>query len=90
MKISEDQRKMRNEFKGDEYYSDLDAPLEKYRYTKTGVISFFVGLPVLLAFVAIVMFSSHYVTLWEDKVQDEKNYFFRFFPSFLLFILSFF
>ena len=83
MKISQDQQKMRNEFKGDEYYSDLDAPLEKYRYTKTGVISFFVGLPVLLAFVAIVMFSSHYVTLWEDKVQDEKNYFFRFFPSFL-------
>ena len=83
MKISQDQQKMRNEFKGDEYYSDLDAPLEKYRYTKTGVISFFIGLPVLLAFVAIVMFSSHYVTLWEDKVQDEKNYFFRFFPSFL-------
>ena len=83
MKISRDQQKMRNEFKGDEYYSDLDAPLEKYRYTKSSVISFLIGLPVLLFFVAIVMSSSHYVTLWENKVQDEKNYFFRFFPSFL-------
>ena len=83
MKISKDQQKIRNEFKGDEYFSDLDAPLEKYRYKKNGVISFFIGLPVFLLFIAIVMTSSHYITLMEDKVQDEKNYFFRFFPSFL-------
>ena len=83
MKISQDQQKMRNEFKGDEYYSDLDAPLEKYINKKNSVISFFIGLPILLLFIAIVMSSSHYITLWENKVQDEKNYFFRFFPSFL-------
>ena len=87
MKISKDQQKIRNEFKGDEYFSDLDAPLEKYRYKKNGVISFFIGLPVFLLFIAIVMSSSHYITLMEDKVQDEKNYFFRFIflDSFLLF-----
>ena len=83
MKKSKDQQKRRNEFKGYEYFSDLDAPLEKYRYRKNGVISFFIGLPLFLLFIAIVMSSSHYITLMEDKVQDEKNYFFRFFPSFL-------
>ena len=83
MKISQDQRKMRNEFKGDEYYSDLDAPIEKYINKKSGLVSFSIGLPVLLLFVAIVMALSNYVTLWENKVQDEKNYFFRFFPSVL-------
>ena len=83
MKISKDQQKMRNDFKGDEYYSDLDAPLEKYINKKSGIKSFSVGIPVLLFFVAIVMTSSHYITSWENKVQDEKNYFFRFFPSFL-------
>ena len=83
MKISQDQRKMRNEFKGDEYYSDLDAPLEKYINKKGGLVSFSIGLPVLLLFVAIVMSMSNYVTLWENRVQNEKNYFFRFFPSVL-------
>ena len=79
MKISEDQRKMRNEFKGDEYYSDLDAPLEKYINKKSSLVSFSIGLPVLLLFVAIVMGMSNYVTLWENKVQNESNYFFKFF-----------
>ena len=83
MKISEDQRKMRNEFKGDEYYSDLDAPLEKYINKKSSLVSFSIGLPVLLLFVAIVMGMSNYVTLWENKVQNESNYFFKFFPSVL-------
>ena len=30
MKKSKDQQKIRNEFKGYQYFSDLDAPLEKY------------------------------------------------------------
>ena len=42
---------MRNEFKGDEYYSDLDAPIEKYINKKSGLVSFSIGLPVLLLFV---------------------------------------
>ena len=37
MKISSDQQRMRIEFKGDEYYSDLDAPLEKYIDFKTSI-----------------------------------------------------
>ena len=47
MKISKDQQKIRNEFKGDEYYSDLDAPLEKFINTNKPAISFLIGLPIL-------------------------------------------
>ena len=83
MKISQDQQKMRIEFKGDEYYSDLDAPLEKYIDSKTSIISFFVSLPFILFFVGIIMFSSHYITIWEDSVQDANNFFYKYFPSFI-------
>ena len=83
MKISQDLQKIRNEFKGDEYYSDLDAPLEKFINTNKPAISFLIGLPVILIFVGIVMGCSHFLTIWENNVQKEKNYFFRFFPSVL-------
>ena len=81
MKISPDKQRMRIEFKGDEYYSDLDAPLEKHRDIKTSIISFFVGLPFILLFIGITVVSSHYVTIWENKVQNEDNFFNRYFPS---------
>ena len=81
MKISSDQQKMRMEFKGDEYISDLDAPLEKYIDSKTSIKSFFVGLPFILLFIGIIIISSYYVTIWEDSAQNETNFFFKFFPS---------
>ena len=81
MKISPDQQKMRTEFKGDEYYSDLDAPLEKYIDIKTSIISFFVGLPFILLFLGLIIASSHYVTIWENSVQNENNFFNKYFPS---------
>ena len=81
MKISSDQQKMRIEFKGDEYYSDLDAPLEKFIDIKKSIISFFFALPFILLFMGIIVVSSYFVTIWEDSVQNETNYFFKFFPS---------
>ena len=81
MKISPDQQKMRIEFKGDEYYSDLDAPLEKSYDRKSLIISFLVGLPLVIIFFGIIIVSSYYITIWEDRVQNEANYFFKFFPS---------
>ena len=81
MKISQDQQKMRIEFKGDEYYSDLDAPLEKFIDSITFIKSFFLGFPLILLFIGLIIISSYFVTVWEDSVQNETNYFFKFFPS---------
>ena len=83
MKISPDQQRMRIEFKGDEYYSDLEAPLEKNTDILTSIRSFFIGFPIGLIFIGITIVSSYYVTNWENKVQNEKNFFFKFFPSFI-------
>ena len=81
MKISSDQQKMRIEFKGDEYYSDLDAPLEKFIDIKKSIISFLFILPFIVLFIGIIVVSSYFVTIWEDSAQNETNYFFKFFPS---------
>ena len=83
MKISPDQQKMRIEYKGDEYYTDLEAPLEKNGSVFESIRSFFISLPPVLIFIGITIVSSYFVTLWENKVQNEKNFFFKFFPSFV-------
>ena len=48
LKVSSDYQIIRPEFKGDEYYSDLDAPLEKHVSKYDSFISFFSTLPLII------------------------------------------
>ena len=59
LKLSSDYQIIRPEFKGDEYYTDLDAPLEKHVSKYDSFISFFATLPLILILLGanIVVFS---------------------------------
>ena len=94
MKISEDKRVLRSDFKGDEYYPDNDSPLIKHMIKNTSNIAFFYSLPfyLILFFLDFVIF--YFTTRWEDHAYEKNYFWFKYLPSIirviLLIILSYF
>lgn len=80
-KVSSDYQIIRPEFKGDEYYSDLDAPLEKHVSKYDSFISFFATLPLIILLLGADVAVYYFTTKWEDLEKENENFWFRYVPS---------
>ena len=81
LKVSWDYLIIRPEFKGDEYYTDLDAPLESNVSKYDSVISFFATLPLILILLVANIVVFYFSTKWEDKAKEKEIFWFRYVPS---------
>ena len=81
MKVSSDSQLIRPEFKGDEYYRDLDAPLEKHVSKYASFISFLATLPFILLLLGANILVFYFTTKWEDKSKDDEVFWYRYLPS---------
>ena len=81
MKVSSDYQIIRPEFKGDEYYSDLDAPLEKHVSKYDSFISFFSTLPLIILLLCADVAVYYFTTKWEDLEKENINFLYRYVPS---------
>ena len=81
LKVSSDSQIIRPEFHGDEYYTDLDAPLEKHVSKYDSFISFFITLPFIILLLIIDIGIFYVTTKWEDRVKVNGNFLFKYFPS---------
>ena len=81
LKVSADYQIIRPEFKGDEYYTDLDAPLEKHVSEYDSFISFFSTLPLIILLLGANVFIFYFTTKWEDGEKNNIKFFYRYLPS---------
>ena len=81
LKVSSDYQIIRPEFKGDEYYTDLDSPLEKHVSEYDSFISFFSTLPLILILLGANVCVFYFTTKWEDLEKDNDKFWFRYLPS---------
>ena len=81
LKVSSDYQIIRAEFKGDEYYTDLDAPLEKHVSKYDSFISFFATLPLILLLLGANIVVFYLTTKWEDMEKQNPNFWYRYVPS---------
>jgi hypothetical protein len=81
LKVSSDSQIIRPEFRGDEYYTDLDAPLEKHVSKYDSFISFFITLPFIILLLGADIFVFYFTTKWEDHVKEDEKFWFRYVPS---------
>ena len=77
MKVSSDSQIIRPEFHGDEYYTDLDAPLEKHVSQYDSFISFFITLPFIILLLGADILVFYFTTKWEDLVKTNEKFWFR-------------
>ena len=81
LKVSSDSQIIRPEFHGDEFYTDLDAPLEKHVSKYDSFISFFITLPFIILLLGADIFVFYFTTKWEDKVKENEKFWYRYVPS---------
>ena len=81
LKVSSDYQIIRPEFKGDEYYTDLEAPLEKHVSKYDSFVSFFATLPLILILLGANIVVFYFTTKWEDKAKGNEIFWFRYVPS---------
>ena len=81
LKVSSDSQIIRPEFHGDEYYTDLDAPLEKHVSKYDSFISFFITLPFIILLLGADILVFYFTTKWEDLVKTNEKFWFRYVPS---------
>ena len=81
LKVSSDSQIIRPQFHGDEYYTDLDAPLEKHVSKYDSFISFFATLPFIILLLGADILIFYLTTKWEDLVKKNENFWFRYVPS---------
>ena len=81
LKVSSDSQIIRPEFHGDEYYTDLDAPLEKHVSQYDSFISFFITLPFIILLLGADILVFYFTTKWEDKVKTNEKFWFKYVPS---------
>ena len=81
LKVSSDSQIIRPEFRGDEYYTDLDAPLEKHVSKYDSFISFFITLPFIILLLGADILVFYFTTKWEDLVKTNEKFWFRYVPS---------
>ena len=81
LKVSSDSQIIRPEFHGDEYYTDLDAPLEKHVSQYDSFISFFITLPFIILLLGADILVFYFTTKWEDLVKTNEKFWFRYVPS---------
>ena len=81
LKVSSDSQIIRPEFHGDEYYTDLDAPLEKHVSKYDSFISFFITLPLIILLLGADILVFYLTTKWEDLVKTNEKFWFRYLPS---------
>ena len=81
LKVSSDSQIIRPEFHGDEYYTDLDAPLEKHVSKYDSFISFFITLPFIILLLGADILVFYLTTKWEDKVKENEKFWYRYVPS---------
>ena len=81
LKVSSDYQIIRTEFKGDEYYTDLDAPLEKHVSKYDSFIPFFAALPFILILLGANIVVFYFTTKWEDMEKQNPNFWYRYVPS---------
>ena len=81
LKLSSDYQIIRPEFKGDEYYTDLDSPLEKHVSKYDSFISFFATLPLILMLLGANIIVFYFTTKWEDMEKKNSNFWYRYVPS---------
>ena len=81
LKVSSDYQIIRPEFKGDEYYTDLDAPLEKHVSKYDSFISFFSTLPLIILLLGADVAVYYFTTKWEDLEKENENFWYRYVPS---------
>ena len=81
LKVSSNSQIIRPEFHGDEYYTDLDAPLEKHVSKYDSFISFFITLPFIILLLGADILVFYLTTKWEDKVKENEKFWYRYVPS---------
>ena len=81
LKVSSDSQIIRPEFHGDEYYTDLDSPLEKHVSKYDSFISFFITLPFIILLLGADILVFYLTTKWEDKVKENEKFWYRYLPS---------
>ena len=81
LKVSSDSQIIRPEFHGDEYYTDLDSPLEKHVSKYDSFISFFITLPFIILLLGADILVFYFTTKWEDKVKENEKFWYRYLPS---------
>ena len=81
MKTSTSMREIRNEFRGDEYYRDIDEPLQKHVKPFSAVKVFIGSLPLILILLAGDVIIFYYTTKWETDNNKSTHFVLQYFPS---------
>ena len=81
MKTSTSMREIRNEFRGDEYYRDIDEPLQKHVKQFSAVKVFIGSLPLILILLAGDVIIFYYTTKWESDNNKSTHFVLQYFPS---------
>ena len=81
MKTSTSMREIRNEFRGDEYYRDIDEPLQKHVKQFSAVKVFIASLPLILILLAGDVIIFYYTTKWESDNNKSTHFVLQYFPS---------
>ena len=74
-------REIRNEFRGDEYYRDIDEPLQKHVKQFSAVKVFIASLPLILILLAGDVIIFYYTTKWESDNNKSTHFVLQYFPS---------
>ena len=81
LKTKVSKRQIRSQFKGDEYYKDLDGPLQKHVKKYSTLKIFLCSLPLIIILLAADVVVFYYTTKWEDDTEDNPSLIFQYLPS---------
>jgi hypothetical protein len=73
------ERELRSEFKGDEYYKDLNGKLEKHYETSKTIFLFLLNVPIIIGLLAAVILIFQYGINFENMYKD--NSFLKYVPG---------
>ena len=81
MKTKTSNREIRSEFRGDEYYKDINSPLQKHSQKYRSLKVFLGSLPLILILLAADVVVFYYTTKWEDNTEENSSLIFQYLPS---------